>query len=87
MTDQTPEWRCVLSTRDVILLDLAKSILQGEEIRYVVEGETMEGMERAGRNGVGLSHVAGPMELWVWGEQADEATSLLKDLRMGPPDA
>ena len=82
MAEEETHWRCVLSTGDDLLLGLAKSILDAEKILYVVEGELLQDLVRPGRIGLGFNQVAGPMEVWVSGDRAEEAVLLLKDLRM-----
>jgi|SaaInl7_135m_RNA_FD_contig_21_1005881_length_298_multi_10_in_0_out_0_1 hypothetical protein len=84
MTEPESHWQCVLSTGDILLLGLAKSILDAEKIKYVVEGELLQDLVGPGRIGLGYNQVAGPIEVWVSGDQVEEASQLLKDLRMEP---
>ncbi len=82
MNTEAPHWRCVLSTGDVLLLELAQSILDSEKIRYVVEGEILQDLVGSGRAGLGYNQAAGPAEIWVSEDRADDVATLLKNLRM-----
>jgi len=75
-------WQCVLSSGDILTLGLAKSILEGAAVPYVVEGETLQDLVKPGRIGLGFNQVAGPAELCVPGEQVEEAVELLRHLRI-----
>ena len=82
MSELEADWQCILSTGEVLLLGLAKSMLDAERITYVVEGETFQDLIQPGRIGIEFNQIAGPMELWVPGERAENVKALLKDHRM-----
>jgi hypothetical protein len=70
----------VLRTGDAALVALAKSLLEGEEIEYLVRSEGVQDLFGAGRIGTGFSIIAGPVEFAVRDEDADRARALLADL-------
>ena len=82
MAEDRVEWRCVLSTGDSILLGLARSMLDKEAIRYVIEGEDSEAMAEPDGMDPEFNQGSGLMEVSTDGEHADRAVDLLKDLRM-----
>lgn len=82
MSEDHLEWRCVLSTGDPILLGLARSMLDTDHIKYVVEGEDLQDLVEPDGIDPEINPMSGPMEIWANGEQVDQAVALLKDLRM-----
>ena len=69
----------VFVTGDAGLIPLAKSLLEGEEIEYLVRGEQVQDLFGAGRIG-GFNYVVGPVEFWVRADDADGARALLEGL-------
>src|SRR2546428_12181014 len=63
---QTPEVTLepVLRTADAGLIPLAKSLLEGEGIEYLVRGENLQDLFGAGRLG-GYNYITGPAEFLV----------------------
>jgi hypothetical protein len=84
---QTPEVTLVpiLRTGDPGLIPLAKSLLEGEGIEYLVRGEDLQDLFGAGRIG-GYNYVTGPAEFWVNTEDAERARTLLDALDAPPPE-
>ena len=74
-----PGWVPVFATPDPAALAIAKSILMGADIQYVVAGESLQDVIGGGRIG-GLNLVTGPVQLSVPAEQADVARELLAEL-------
>jgi ribosomal protein L37E len=84
---QTPEVTLepVLRTADAGLIPLAKSLLEGERIEYLVRGENLQDLIGAGRLG-GYNYVTGPVEFWVRAEDAERARTLLDGLDAPSPE-
>jgi hypothetical protein len=84
---QTPEVALVpvLRTADAGLIPLAKSLLDGEGIEYLVRGENLQDLFGAGRLG-GYNYVTGPAEFWVNTHDAERARALLDGLDARPPE-
>ena len=84
---QTPEAALVpvLRTGDAGLIPLAKSLLEGEGIEYLVRGENLQDLFGAGRLG-GYNYVTGPAEFWVHTHDAERARTLLGGLDALPPE-
>ena len=78
---QTPEVELVsvLRTGDAGLIPLAKSLLEGEEIEYLVRGENLQDLFGAGRLG-GYNYLTGPVEFCVHINDAERARTLLDGL-------
>jgi hypothetical protein len=74
----------VLRTGDAAVIALAKSLLEGEGIDFLVRGEGLQDLFAWGRIGSGFNIVAGPAEFVVRQEDADRARELLQDL-LTPP--
>jgi putative signal transducing protein len=75
----------ILRTGDPGLIPLAKSLLEGEGIEYLVRGENLQDLFGAGRLG-GYNYVTGPAEFWVHTEDAERARTLLDELDALPPE-
>ena len=69
----------VLATGDAGLIALAKSLLESEEIVYLVRGDGLQDLFGLGR-ATGFSFAMGPAEFLVREDDADRARELLKDL-------
>jgi hypothetical protein len=67
---------CVLRTADEALAALAKSMLESENIAYVVRGEALQDLLGWGRIG-GFNYLVGPAEV-VHAADADRARALLQ---------
>jgi hypothetical protein len=74
----------VLRTADAGLISLAKSLLEGEEIEYLVRGENLQDLFGAGRLG-GYNYISGPAEFLVHAHDAERARTLLDGLDGLPP--
>ena len=79
--DDSPGPVTVLCTADQGLIALAKSLLEEADIPCFAKGEGIQDLFGVGRAGTGFSIVAGPIELQVPADDADEARKLLEDLR------
>jgi hypothetical protein len=80
-SDSAPdELVTVLETGDAVTIALAKAALDGEDIRYVVEGDTVQDFIGLGRFPAGYNSVTGPARFQVRGEDADRARAALQDL-------
>jgi hypothetical protein len=75
----------VLRTGDAGLIPLAKSVLEGEGIEYLVRGENIQDLFGLGRLG-GYNYVTGPTEFWVHAEDAEHARTLLDGLTALPSE-
>ena len=84
---QTPEvtLETVLRTADAALIPLAKSLLEGEGIEYLVRGENLQDLFGAGRLG-GYNRITGPAEFLVHAHNAERARTLLDGLNALPPE-
>ena len=69
----------VLRTADAGLIPLAKSLLEGEGIEYLVRGENIQDLFGAGRLG-GYNYITGPAEFLVHAHNAERARTLLEGL-------
>src|SRR5262245_48695545 len=67
----------VLQTADESLVVFVKSLLDGENIKYVVKGEGIQDLLGLGRFG-GFNYVVGPTEILVERDDADRARALLQ---------
>ena len=69
----------VLATGDAGLIVVAKSLLEGEGIDYLVRGDGLQDLFGIGRV-TGFSYAMGPAEFWVRADDAERARGLLKEL-------
>jgi hypothetical protein len=69
----------VYVTGDAGLIGVARSLLDAEEIDYMVRGEGLQDLFGFGRL-TGYSYVVGPAEFWVRSEDAARVKSLLQNL-------
>jgi len=67
----------VFRTGDVVLIALAKAALDGERIRYVVEGEGLQDVIGMGRFPAGYNAVTGPVRIQVTAQNAERALKAL----------
>ncbi len=70
----------IFRTGDAGLIPLAKSLLDSENIEYLVRGEAVQDLFGSGRLGAGYNIVTGPAEFVVRQADADRARALLADL-------
>ena len=75
----------VFRTGDAFLIPLAKSLLEGEGIEYLVRGENLQDLFGIGRLG-GYNYVTGPAEFWVHAHDAERARTLLEGLGEPPSE-
>jgi len=70
----------VFAAGSAALVAIAKSLLEGEKIEYMVRGETVQNLVGIGQS-TGFSYAMGPVEFWVREDDAARARMLLADLR------
>lgn len=70
----------VFATGDAALVALVKSLLEEEQIEYMVRGDNLQDLFGAGRAFVGFNPIVGPVEFLVRSEDAAKARELLSDL-------
>jgi hypothetical protein len=70
----------VLSSGDPALLAVAKSLLEDARIEYFAVGEIVQDWIGGGRLGTGFNPVVGPVRIQVAAEDAEEASSILREL-------
>jgi hypothetical protein len=68
------------------LTEIAKSLLEGEKIEYLVRGERLQDLFGWGRFGTGFSYIVGPTEFWVCADEADHARACLEGLGEAAPE-
>ena len=78
--DPTIQLTAVFCTGDPALIALAKSLLDGEGIEYLVRGEGVQDLFGGGRIGAGYNIITGPAEFVVRADNAERARDLLHDL-------
>ena len=83
--DPTIQLTTVFSAGDPALIALAKSLLDGEQIDYVVRGEGVQDLFGWGRVGSGFNVITGPAQFDVREEDAQRARELLRDLAADDP--
>ena len=71
----------VLESSDPGLLAVAKSLLEDANIEYFAKGEGVQDLFAVGRFGTGFNPFVGAIQLQVAAEDAEEAKTLLRDLR------
>jgi Putative prokaryotic signal transducing protein len=71
----------VLVTGDAGLIALAKSLLDSEQIEYLVRGDGLQDLFGWGRLGAGYNYIVGPAEFWVRPDDLERARELLAELR------
>jgi len=69
----------VLHTSDLGKFTIAKSLLEANGINFVTSGEQLQDIIGGGRLG-GMNIVAGPAQLAVHEDQAEQARELLADI-------
>ena len=67
----------VFRTGDAVLIALAKAALDGEQIRYVAEGEGLQDLIGMGRFPAGYNAVTGPVRIQVTAQNAERALKAL----------
>lgn len=73
---------CVFRTGDEGLAAAVKSVLEGEDIRYVARSVEMQELFGAGRGG-GFNFAVGSVDFLVSRDDAERARGVLKALRDG----
>jgi hypothetical protein len=66
--------------KNVAVLSLVKSILDGEGIRYLVENENVQSLIGLGAFGTGFNPLTGPIQVYVEKDRVEVAKILLEDL-------
>lgn len=75
----------VLRTADAGLIAIAKSLLEGEGIEYLLRGDRLPDLFGAGRLG-GFNILTGPAEFLVHPRDAERARALLEGFDAPPPE-
>jgi hypothetical protein len=70
----------VFETGDAALVALVKSLLEEEQIDYMVRGDNLQDLFGAGRALIGFNPIVGPVEFLVREEDAARTRALLSDL-------
>ncbi len=94
LTDQRPgpeptpdeELVRVFVATDEALVELAKSLLEGESIEYLERGSRLQDLFGWGRFGTGYNYIVGPVEFWVCADQSDKARACLEGLEKSVPE-
>jgi hypothetical protein len=80
MANPNPDTVVVYETGDLMKLQIARSLLEEEEIDCTTRGEGLQDLFAAGRAGTGFSPIAGPAQLIVRRADAARAEELLREL-------
>jgi uncharacterized protein (UPF0212 family) len=94
LTDQRPgpaptpneELVRVFVATDEPLVELAKSLLEGESIEYLERGARLQDLFGWGRFGTGYNFIVGPVEFWVRADEAERARACLEGLEKAAPE-
>lgn len=70
----------VFETGNAALVALAKSLLDGADITYVVKGENLQSLFGGGIIGTGFNLVVGPVQIQVHRDDLAVAREILADL-------
>jgi hypothetical protein len=70
----------VFETGNQALIAVAKSILDGAEIPYLVKGENLQSLFGMGQIGTGYNLLVGPVQIQVTREDESTAKELLADV-------
>jgi len=73
----------VYETGNAALIAMAKSLLDGAGIRYIVKGENLQNLFGGGVIGTGYNLVVGPAQIQVQREDQAAALKLLAELEEG----
>jgi hypothetical protein len=76
----------VFVATDEGLTEIAKSLLEGEKIEYLVRGDRLQDLFGWGRFGTGFSYIVGPTEFWVRADEAERARACLDGLGESVPE-
>lgn len=76
----------VFVATDEGLSEIAKSLLEGEKIEYLVHGDRLQDLFGWGRFGTGFSYIVGPTEFWVCADEAERARACLEGLGESVPE-
>ena len=77
----------VFVATDEGLSEIAKSLLEGENIEYLARGDRLQDLFGWGRFGTGFSYIVGPTEFWVSTEDAERAHACLQGLGEPRPES
>jgi len=67
----------ILQTGDAVLIAMAKAALDGQDIRYVVQGDNVQDFKGMGRFPGGYNVLTGPVRFQVAAEDAERAHDAL----------
>ena len=86
--DPTIQLTTVFASGDPALIAVAKSLLEAEQIDYLVRGDGVQDLLGWGRVGAGYNIVTGPAQFVVREEDAPRARELLRELTASdaPPE-
>ena len=73
----------MFASGDPALIAVAKSLLDAEQIDYIVRGDGLQDLFGWGRVGAGYNIVTGPAQFVVREEDAQRVRELLRDLSTG----
>ena len=76
---------CVLQTGDQTQIAVARSLLGGAGIRFLVKNENVQDLFGLGRVGTGFNPLTGPIEIWVSEASEFTAREILKSLIENDP--
>lgn len=85
MDESTGDLIRIFDASDAAVIPLVKSLLEGEQIDFMVRGEAVQDLIGWGRIG-GANYAVGPVEFWVRPEDAERAAALLADLSVPGSD-
>jgi len=77
---------CIFSTGNQAQIAVAKSLLDGADIRYMVKNEGVQDLLGFGRMGTGYNPLTGPIEIWVDEKDEFQAKEIISDLDNPPSE-
>jgi hypothetical protein len=81
--DHGSDFVTVFETGNAALIAMAKSLLDGAGIAYIVKGENLQDLFGGGVIGTGFNLVVGPAQIQVQREDQEAARDLLAELDEG----
>lgn len=70
----------IFQTSDAVILAMVKTVLDGEDIRFVAQGEGLQDWIGMGRFPSGYNAVTGPVRIQVEVEDAERAREALEGI-------
>jgi len=71
---------CIFSTGSQAQIAVAKSLLDGADIPFMVKNEGVQDLLGFGRMGTGYNPLTGPIEIWVDEKDSFQAKEIISDL-------